>query len=120
MKQRYRSWFMLVLYCFTITALFSIPADQFPSSSSENVHEECKSVNSFDHFDHTSQWELQLKSVKENTQYSDVKSLKEHQDYFTELPFGLILVIETIGISEEKVTYLFSGTDIIFPFHNFW
>jgi hypothetical protein len=114
------TWFLLLLYCFTITSLFAIPTDQIPSIETGNSLEECKSSNSFDHFDYTPQWELQLESVKGKSPLSDLKNLKDNHDCLAAFPFIHIDLIETFGISEDKKTYPFSGTDIIYPFHSFW
>lgn len=120
MRQKFGTWFLLMLYCLTITSLIAGTNDFSPEFSISSFTEECKSADSFDQSDHTSQWELQLKSIKEKSEFSGCKKFQEEIDALISSEYILVKKLESIDITNEKETILFSGTDIIFPFHNFW
>lgn len=119
-KQKFGTWMLLLLYCLTITSTFAFSSGQSLHQPDLIGAEECRSTNSFDQFDHTSQIDLQLKSIKEKSEFSDGKKFLEDPFYFSNVCFSPIEIIESKGIPQEKETLPFSGTDIIFPFHYFF
>jgi hypothetical protein len=119
-QRKFGSWFLVMLYCLTITSVFAVPVDHSQQIVTSSNSEECRSTDSFDHFDHTSQLELQLKSVKEKSEFSASKKIQEQSLYLGFSEIAVIQKLDSCGISEEKETFPFSGTDIIFPFHYFW
>lgn len=113
-------YFLLLLYCSALSYFHASNSFHNQGAQINEIIEECKSSANTFYFDHTNQFDLQIKSCKEQADPTFPKRISKLYNH----NFSVVSVFKRQFVSDERskraVPLCFAQTDIIFPFHLFW